>query len=121
MRGFAGLNDRLLRRFTGKMAPPERYRSGHNGADSKSDGQVSWHVGSNPTLSARIAKSPLNLGFSALFPYAGEPSKWAIRAILCENTCEYSPLAARNFLFQDGGSKALARRLREPDRTEKIA
>ncbi len=31
--------------------PLERYRSGHNGADSKSDGQQ-CHVGSNPTLSA---------------------------------------------------------------------
>ena len=30
----------------------ERYRSGHNGADSKSDGRASRHVGSNPTLSA---------------------------------------------------------------------
>ena len=32
----------------------ERYRSGHNGADSKSDGRASRHVGSNPTLSAKF-------------------------------------------------------------------
>ena len=31
----------------------ERYRSGHNGTDSKSDG-ASAHVGSNPTLSDLI-------------------------------------------------------------------
>ena len=35
------------------MGPLERYRSGHNGADSKSDGQQ-CHVGSNPTLSANL-------------------------------------------------------------------
>lgn len=29
----------------------ERYRSGHNGADSKSDGVVNTHAGSNPALS----------------------------------------------------------------------
>ena len=37
------------------MGPLERYRSGHNGADSKSDGQQ-CHVGSNPTLSANKNK-----------------------------------------------------------------
>ena len=31
---------------------PERYRSGHNGTDSKSVGAITAHVGSNPTLSA---------------------------------------------------------------------
>ena len=30
----------------------ERYRSGHNGTDSKSVGGITSHVGSNPTLSA---------------------------------------------------------------------
>ncbi len=38
----------------------ERYRSGHNGADSKSDGRQR-HVGSNPTLSA-IRKTSPSLG-----------------------------------------------------------
>ena len=38
------------------MGPLERYRSGHNGADSKSDGQQ-CHVGSNPTLSASSSSS----------------------------------------------------------------
>ncbi len=32
----------------------ERYRSGHNGTDSKSVGGIAPHVGSNPTLSAII-------------------------------------------------------------------
>ncbi len=35
----------------------ERYRSGHNGTDSKSVGGSSSHVGSNPTLSARKQKT----------------------------------------------------------------
>lgn len=42
---------------------PERYRSGHNGTDSKSVGGKP-HVGSNPTLSAIFPacnKSPQNL------------------------------------------------------------
>ncbi len=33
----------------------ERYRSGHNGPDSKS-GNQQWFVGSNPTLSAKSKK-----------------------------------------------------------------
>ena len=35
-----------------KLQFKETYRSGHNGADSKSVGEQS-HVGSNPTVSAR--------------------------------------------------------------------
>src|SRR5690606_20166747 len=42
-----------------KMAgPPERYRSGHNGTDSKSVGGIAPHVGSNPTLSAKQKGPP---------------------------------------------------------------
>ena len=40
----------------------ERYRSGHNGTDSKSVGGITPHVGSNPTLSAK-QRAPRQRGF----------------------------------------------------------
>ena len=43
----------------------ERYRSGHNGTDSKSVGGIAPHVGSNPTLSAK-QKSPASCGVFCL-------------------------------------------------------
>ena len=57
----------------------ERYRSGHNGTDSKSVGGITPHVGSNPTLSAK-QRAPRQRGF--LFGGAGgvdEPTGSTIR------------------------------------------
>ena len=51
---------------------PERYRSGHNGADSKSVCEQS-HMGSNPILSAKALKTQCFQGFSLFF----EPRKHA--------------------------------------------
>jgi hypothetical protein len=41
-----------LRLCYNELCGTEKYRSGHNGADSKSVGEQS-HVGSNPTFSAK--------------------------------------------------------------------
>ena len=41
-------------RITLKFVNMERYRSGHNGLDSKSSSRGNRHVGSNPTLSAKF-------------------------------------------------------------------
>ena len=53
----------------------EGYRSGHNGADSKSvRGQP--HVGSNPTLSAKRELHTLTILVSVLFSLCGIALEW---------------------------------------------
>ena len=53
--------------FTHKSTYTERYRSGHNGADSKSVCEQS-HAGSNPALSA--TEKACNQSDCRLFSYA---------------------------------------------------
>ena len=55
----------------------ERYRSGHNGADSKSVWEQS-HAGSNPALSARVEWKVSNVGHFPLFPYSGFPAAFLL-------------------------------------------
>ena len=50
----------------------ERYRSGHNGADSKSVWEQS-HAGSNPALSARVQWKVSSDGHFPLLSYSGFP------------------------------------------------
>ena len=78
----------------------ERYRSGHNGADSKSV-CANAHEGSNPSLSAINRKPSLALGFLFMVEnQTGIRTQWAKQP--CELFCERWPkIFAKRFIKFD--------------------